>query len=599
MATNAVSERRRSPLLVLGALIFGVLVVGAGGVALWCGSGDRCAAAAAQLSAEEADVFHLAGESARQQVQSGVSIDVRKGDGIDVNDLGRALLFFPNGLLVKIFRESDVKLNIEGSIDPHAAPAASYWLHAGSVFNTTTAQAEAEKRVVVRTNNAIITDLGTEFFVHYDQERQATWVVVREGQVRVTAPEVPGPNNEVILGAGQQTWVFGGRPPQPPVPATRTAVGNLFPPIEVLTNNNMRDDDLLRDVVAAAATPTPTVSPSPTPTVSPSPTPTPTASPSPVVLRAVALRATSVPGGDPDTSTVGGAVTLRDPAPSGGVNITLTSSNPAAATVPSSVPVAAGQTSANFSVTTLRVPQTTDVEITATYRNSTATTSLTVLALPVVLDSLTLTPPTVITGGTGEGTVTLSGPAPANGVLVTLASSDPDVAEVGPSVTVDAGATGARFPITVNGSGTADISAAYNDQALTQTLTVTEPPIALASLELVPTTVEGASESCSVVGIVSLSSPAPRGGVEITLTSSDPDLVSVPETLVMEAGDTRSSFDLCTPPVTETTQIVITATYGEVQRTSTLTVLAPIPTATPVPTPTPVPTVTPTPFIIG
>ncbi|MBA3726269.1 MAG: hypothetical protein H0W86_07390, partial [Armatimonadetes bacterium] len=62
---------------------------------------------------------------------------------------------------------------------------------------------------------------------------------------------------------------------------------------------------------------------------------------------------------------VPGTVTLSAGAPVGGAQVTMTSSHPSIASVPSSVTVAGGATSANFNVTTVRPPRTTNVTISA------------------------------------------------------------------------------------------------------------------------------------------------------------------------------------------------------------------------------------------
>src|SRR5438445_22208 len=71
----------------------------------------------------------------------------------------------------------------------------------------------------------------------------------------------------------------------------------------------------------------------------------PTSSPS-VTLSTLSLNPTTVTGGDSSTGTV----TLSGPAPSGGAQVALSSSDTSVATVPSSVTVAAGATSATFTV---------------------------------------------------------------------------------------------------------------------------------------------------------------------------------------------------------------------------------------------------------
>jgi hypothetical protein len=65
-------------------------------------------------------------------------------------------------------------------------------------------------------------------------------------------------------------------------------------------------------------------------------------------LSALTLSQTTVVGGTPVTGTV----TLTSAAPAGGVAVSLTSDNTTAATVPASVTVAAGSTTATFTVTT-------------------------------------------------------------------------------------------------------------------------------------------------------------------------------------------------------------------------------------------------------
>ncbi len=72
-----------------------------------------------------------------------------------------------------------------------------------------------------------------------------------------------------------------------------------------------------------------------------------------------------------------GKVTLTGAAPSGGVSVTLASSN-AAASVPSSVTVPAGATEATFTVTTARVRRNTRVTLTATLAAVQKTATLTV-----------------------------------------------------------------------------------------------------------------------------------------------------------------------------------------------------------------------------
>ncbi len=81
------------------------------------------------------------------------------------------------------------------------------------------------------------------------------------------------------------------------------------------------------------------------------------------------------------SQTTTGTVTIKDPAPAGGATFALASSNTGAATVPATVTIPQGQTSATFSITGTLVstPQTTN--ITATYQTQVRGSLLTVQAL--------------------------------------------------------------------------------------------------------------------------------------------------------------------------------------------------------------------------
>ncbi len=105
-------------------------------------------------------------------------------------------------------------------------------------------------------------------------------------------------------------------------------------------------------------------------------------------VQSVTINPVSTTGG---TSTQG-TVTLSGAAPSGGMAVTLSSSNTAAASTPASVTVAAGATSATFTVTTKTVTANTSVTITATGGGASKSAALTVNAPAVKSSVVTLTP---------------------------------------------------------------------------------------------------------------------------------------------------------------------------------------------------------------
>lgn len=166
-----------------------------------------------------------------------------------------------------------------------------------------------------------------------------------------------------------------------------------------------------------------------------------TLSVNPLSLAAVSLNPATTTGGATSTGTV----TLGGAAPTGGVLVTLSSSNPSLAAVPANVSILAGATTGSFTITTTSVSSQTTVSISATY-NGVQSATLTLNPLSVV--SVTLNP-TMVSGGTPSiGTVTLSSPAPNGGTLVSLSSSNPAVASPPSGVTVNAGATSGTFTVT-------------------------------------------------------------------------------------------------------------------------------------------------------
>ena len=279
-------------------------------------------------------------------------------------------------------------------------------------------------------------------------------------------------------------------------------------------------------------------------------------------LSSVKLSPTSVTGGASSTGTV----TLNGPAPSGGAVVSLSSSNTTAAQVPGSVTVAANATTAMFTVTTSPVSANTSVTITGAYI---ATRLATLTVTVATLSSVTLSPASVIGGTPSTGTVTLNGPAPSGGAVVTLSSSNTTAAQVPGSITVAANATTATFTVTTNpvaANTSVTLKGVLGSTTRTATLTVTAPT--MSSLTLNPTTVTGGSPS---TGTVTLSGPAPSGGTVVPLSSSLPSVASVPASVTVAAGNTSATFSVTTKTVKTPTSVTISAKRG-VTVTATLTV---------------------------
>ncbi len=162
---------------------------------------------------------------------------------------------------------------------------------------------------------------------------------------------------------------------------------------------------------------------------------------SPTALSSVSVNPSSVTGGQ----SITGTVSISDPAPAGGASISLSSAS-SAASVPPTVTVPANATSVNFSVSTAAVGATTMGNITASFSGVTKTVNVTIQ--PAALLSVTLNPSNILGGSTAVGKVTLTGPAPASGIVVTLTSSQSAKAKAPLKLIIPSSARSATFDVT-------------------------------------------------------------------------------------------------------------------------------------------------------
>jgi hypothetical protein len=183
-------------------------------------------------------------------------------------------------------------------------------------------------------------------------------------------------------------------------------------------------------------------------------------------LSSFSISPSTVVGGNTATGTVG----LDAAAPAGGALVTLSSTGPVS--VPASVTVPAGATTAGFSVSTSAVSSPAPGTVLAEYNGDSLQAGVTVT--PAALASLSLNPPTVGPGATSIGTVALNGKAAGAGAVVTLASSNTLAAAVPASVTIPAGSASATFTVSAKivNSGSATISATYAGVTKTAVLTI-------------------------------------------------------------------------------------------------------------------------------
>jgi len=220
-------------------------------------------------------------------------------------------------------------------------------------------------------------------------------------------------------------------------------------------------------------------------------------------------------------------LTLDRPAPTGGRVVTLASDDPDVASVPDELTVPEGATTATVPVITHAVAGT--ATVTATSARAAGGEAVVDVALRTM--RIHLEDGLVGIGRTVDGAVILDDPAPDGGTVVSLSSSDPGRVSVAPAeLTVAAGETSAPFTITGVSEGAVVLRATalgHADAAATTAGTDT-----VVSIGDVPPMSPGESRDLPI----SLTEPAPPGGVTVTLSSSDPSIASVPSSVTIAEG---------------------------------------------------------------
>ena len=227
-------------------------------------------------------------------------------------------------------------------------------------------------------------------------------------------------------------------------------------------------------------------------------------------------------------------VELPYPAVAGGVQVTLVSSVPSVATVTASVLVPEGERIAPFELTAVANGSTV---ITAS-RTGLISGQSTVTVIPPPTLSISPSNLTLGVGRSSDITVTSSAAAVGNGLVVELASSNEASAQVASQVTIPAGSSSVTAAVTTSAVGEVTLTATAVDH-VAGSATVHVRPV---SINLPSGTVVAPGLSRSIP--VTLSDPAPVGGLVVTLQSADPALAVVPNSLHIPEGETSGNFQL-------------------------------------------------------
>ncbi len=253
--------------------------------------------------------------------------------------------------------------------------------------------------------------------------------------------------------------------------------------------------------------------------------------------------------------------------------VTLTSSNPAVASVPASVTVPAGSNlSPQFTINTQGVATKTVVAISATYNG--VTKSANVNVVPAVPSGVTISAKGVAGGVVvSSNTVSLLGLPPSGGGVIALSTSNPSIAAVPSSVTVAAGSNvSAPFAISTSAVGASSgvaIYATYN--GVTKSANLYILPLTVYAMKLSANSITGGTKLTT--NRVTLTGAAPAGGLVVSLSSSDPSVAQLPQTVTIPAGaDYSPAFSITTKAVTSPTPVTISATYAGTVVSAVLTV---------------------------
>ena len=219
-------------------------------------------------------------------------------------------------------------------------------------------------------------------------------------------------------------------------------------------------------------------------------------------------------------------ITLPQAAPAGGLTVGLTSSDTNRVTVPASVNVAAGATSASVRVSGVGIGSAT---VTATAPGCAPGKGTVQVTAPTM--SFAGSPLSLVVGQSGNLTLNLSGGA--GPLTVSLGSSATGVATLPATVAFVAGATSATVSVTSAAAGSTNVTASATGIANATAVVNVVAPLDLGNVSV------GLNLSANLT--ITLPQPAPAGGLTVTLSSGDTNRVTVPATASVSAGATSAN----------------------------------------------------------
>lgn len=270
--------------------------------------------------------------------------------------------------------------------------------------------------------------------------------------------------------------------------------------------------------------------------------------------------------------TAEGRLRLNRDAPTGGIQGQLSSSNPAAVTIPATFTVPAGSTEANIPIQASRLDQSTTVTISALAGGVKRSAALKIE--PEGPTSVTVSPGAVIGG---VPTTVRVDRVPSPGILVVDLASNNAAATVPKSVTFSSMEGTKSVVISTRGvavSTTVSITATKGAVVKGALLTV-QPP-AVVQLTISPAALVGGTELTGSAGVttghITISTPAPAGLVVSLSTNRNAVARPAVNSVTVPTGTTTATFPIFTSTTTVSETVGITASTASGSRTATLTV---------------------------
>jgi hypothetical protein len=283
------------------------------------------------------------------------------------------------------------------------------------------------------------------------------------------------------------------------------------------------------------------------------------------------LQSVSVEPEGQTASVVGGknadvVIKLSQPAPAGGLDITLTVTKPDLFPVPAVVTVPAGENGLRVTVKSSIPDLATQISVTA--KQDTVEVSTYFLLVNLEISQISL--PTTFERQQVTGRLYFRTPVPAGGAVVRLSSSNPAIVSVPNEVTVLANALYVDFKcqyLEVDKETTVSVAADVAGRITSGEAIVLDRHVSKFTLS--PSSVVGGN---SVICEVSIGAPAPKSGVIIALSTGHTAL-PLPNAVKIQEGETSARVTLSSRHVAEDINVVASAVWEGSPTTATLEVL--------------------------